>query len=104
MQQYLSAIERIPNLPFAQASTYGNDLDQHLSLRTYLVGSGHLITAADFAIWGAFRSSSVLMGLMKKSDHVHLSRWFSHVDNSSSCVEAMEEIVAEKNNKAVSLL
>jgi glutamyl-tRNA synthetase len=42
------------------------------------------------------------MGLIKKSDHTHLSRWFSHLDNYAPCIEAMEEIVAEKNNKAVS--
>lgn len=98
--QFLSVIDSLPTFPFAQANAYGNELDQHLSLRTYLAGSGHAITAADFAVWGAFRSSSILMGLIKKSDHTHLSRWFSHMDNFKPCIEAMEEIVAEKNNKA----
>ena len=102
VQQYLSTVDTLPTLAFAQANAYGNELDQHLSLRTYLAGAGHGITAADFAVWGAIRSSSVLMGLIKKGDHTHLARWFSHMDNSAACSQAMEEIVAEKNSKTVS--
>ncbi|UZJ54716.1 hypothetical protein CBS101457_004036 [Exobasidium rhododendri] len=99
VEQYISAVGSLPALNFAQANAYGNELDQHLSLRTYLAGSGHNITAADFAVWGAFRSSAILMSLVKKGEHTHLARWFSHLDTHDSCTETMERIVAERNNK-----
>ncbi|KAI3613310.1 hypothetical protein CBS9595_004143 [Malassezia furfur] len=78
--------------PFQEATQRADDLDQHLALRTYLVG--HRVTAADVAIWGAIRSSSPLLGIIKKHAHTHLARWYAHLDALpafSSAVAAMTQ-------------
>lgn len=98
--QYISAGAAMPSLAFAEANTQANGLDQRLSLRTYLVGAGHSLTTADVAVWGAFRSSPVLMGLVKKGQHVHLTRWFNHVDKLPACSAALEEVASEKSKVA----
>ncbi|MCO5599901.1 hypothetical protein L7F22_054008 [Adiantum nelumboides] len=97
------AINKVANVSaFTEAAEQANELDQRISLRTYLVGSGHTLTVADFAIWGAFRSSPVFMGVLKKGLHEHLARWFAHIDKLTSSTSAMEEIASEKSKIASS--
>ena len=75
---YLVQSDALATAPFQAAMQCADDLDQHLALRTYLVGFS--VTAADAAIWGAIRSSSPLLGIIKKHAHAHLARWYAHVD------------------------
>lgn len=92
VESFLTQSESMASAPFQQAMQSADDLDQHLALRTYLVGAR--VSAADAAIWGAIRSSSPLLGIIKKHAHAHLARWFAHVDALpafSGAVAAMNE-------------
>lgn len=97
---YIGTATGIAALQFADATKWADDLDQHLSLRTYLVGAGHLLTAADIAVWGAMRGASVFLGLLKKGTHIHLARWFDHVGKLPACASALEEIASAKFKEA----
>ena len=102
VESFLTQSESMASAPFQQAMHSADDLDQHLALRTYLVGAR--VSAADAAIWGAIRSSSPLLGIIKKHAHAHLARWFAHVDALpafSGAVAAMNEAKSNmfKNKK-----
>ena len=102
VESFLTQSESMASAPFQQAMQSADDLDQHLALRTYLVGAR--VSAADAAIWGAIRSSSPLLGIIKKHAHAHLARWFAHVDALpafSGAVAAMNEAKSNmfKNKK-----
>ncbi|CCV00418.1 unnamed protein product [Malassezia sympodialis ATCC 42132] len=84
---YLAQSDALAAAPFPVALQSADDLDQHLALRTYLVG--HTVTAADAAIWGAIRSSSPLLGIIKKQAHTHLARWYAHVDALPAFADAV---------------
>ena len=84
---YLAQSDALAAAPFPVALQSADDLDQHLALRTSLVG--HTVTAADAAIWGAIRSSSPLLGIIKKQAHTHLARWYAHVDALPAFADAV---------------
>ncbi|KAI0086418.1 glutamate-tRNA ligase [Irpex rosettiformis] len=73
-------------------------LDDHLGFRTYLVG--HEITAADLAVWGAVKGSIRIVGLLKNNKHVHLIRWFSHIESLESTQLALAALIEAKSSKA----
>ncbi|KAH7107645.1 glutamyl-tRNA synthetase [Auriculariales sp. MPI-PUGE-AT-0066] len=73
-------------------------LDDHLAFRTFLVG--YDLSVADFAVWGAIKSSSKAQGVLKAGKHPHLSRWQSYIDNLPSTVDALAQVVAARSNKA----
>lgn len=75
-----------------------DSLDDHLAFRTFLVG--HDITAADWALWGAIKGSVKIIGLLKNNKHVHLSRWFSHLESLESTQSALASLAEAKSNKA----
>lgn len=75
---FLQQSDAIPTASFQDATHRADELDQHLALRTYL--AGHQVTAADAAVWGAIRSSSPFLGIIKKHAHTHLARWYAHLD------------------------
>ncbi|KIK58225.1 hypothetical protein GYMLUDRAFT_262571 [Collybiopsis luxurians FD-317 M1] len=75
-----------------------DSLDDHLAWRTFVVG--HQITSADWIIWGALKSSTKIVGLLKNNKHVHLARWFSHLESLDSTQAALASLVAAKANKA----
>lgn len=93
---FLTQSDTLAAAPFQEASQRADDLDQHLALRTYLVG--HAVTAADVAIWGAIRSSSPLLGIIKKQAHTHLARWYAHVDALPAFSSAVAAMTDAKSN------
>lgn len=93
---YLVQSEALATAPFQAAMQCADDLDQHLALRTYLVG--FRVTAADAAIWGAIRSSSPLLGIIKKHAHAHLARWYAHVDALLAFSSAVTMMAEAKSN------
>lgn len=92
---YLAQSEALASAPFQQATQSANDLDDHLALRTFLVG--HAVTAADAAIWGAIRTSPPLLGIIKKHAHTHLERWFAHVDSLPAFANAAAAMADAKS-------
>lgn len=93
---YLEQSDKLAAAPFQEASQQADDLDQHLALRTYL--TGHQVTAADVAIWGAIRSSSPLLGIIKKQAHTHLARWYAHLDALPAFSSAVTAMADAKSN------
>ncbi|GLB34771.1 putative class-I aminoacyl-tRNA synthetase family protein [Lyophyllum shimeji] len=75
-----------------------NSLDDFLAFRTFLVG--HSTTAADWIVWGAVKGSIKILGLLKNNQHLHLLRWFTHIDTLSETQNALAELAAAKANKA----
>lgn len=96
VRAYLKQSEALASAPFQEAMQNADDLDQHLALRTYLVG--HRVTAADAAIWAAIRASSPMLGIIKKHAHAHLARWYSHVDALPAFADAVTAMTEAKSN------
>ncbi|WFD00926.1 glutamate--tRNA ligase [Malassezia yamatoensis] len=96
VDSFLKQSDSLANAPFQEASKRADDLDQHLALRTYLVG--HTVTAADVAIWGAIRSSSPLLGIIKKHAHTHLARWYAHLDALPAFSSAVADMTQAKSS------
>lgn len=95
VQQYLDQALALPTLPFPAAAEQANTLDDRLALRTFLLGQ--TLTAADLAIWAGIRGCPPLMGVAKKGSHIHLGRWYAHLD--AVCKPALEAFNEAKNNK-----
>lgn len=49
----LAASKFVPAAKFQEIEAVADELEQHLTLRTYAVG--YRLTAADFALWGAMK-------------------------------------------------
>lgn len=96
----MSTALSLPTLAFDQVGPTADALDDRLALRTYIVGNGHSLTAADALLWAAVRSASALNGLLKKGQHVHLARWASFIDETPAAAEASEELKGAKAVKA----
>ncbi|KAF5387542.1 hypothetical protein D9757_006541 [Collybiopsis confluens] len=73
-------------------------LDDHLAWRTFVVG--HQITSADWILWGALKSSTKIVGLLKNGKHAHLTRWYSHLESLGSTQAALASLTAAKASKA----
>lgn len=77
-QQYLQKAISLASLPFPAALEEANVLDDHLALRTFFVGQ--TVTVADLALWAGIRGCLPLLAIFKKGTHVHLGRWFAHME------------------------
>ncbi|EKM55113.1 uncharacterized protein PHACADRAFT_173184 [Phanerochaete carnosa HHB-10118-sp] len=75
-----------------------DSLDNHLAFRTFLVG--HQLTAADLIVWGALKGSVKIVGLLKNNKHVHLNRWYTHIELLESTQLALAGLVEAKSHKA----
>ncbi|SNX87630.1 probable GUS1 - Glutamyl-tRNA synthetase [Melanopsichium pennsylvanicum] len=94
---YVSQGDNLILANFQTATAIADSLDQHLALRTFLVGSA--ITAADVAIWAAVRASSPVIGLVRKGLHKHLQRWFNHIDSLPATAHALVQLADAKAEK-----
>lgn len=57
-----------------------NELDAHLTLRTFLVG--YQLTAADVAVWGAIRGNKIAYNAVKKASLVNFTRWYKFIEET----------------------
>ncbi|KAJ9475327.1 Glutamate--tRNA ligase, cytoplasmic [Pseudozyma hubeiensis] len=94
---YVSQGDNLALADFQTASAIADSLDQHLALRTFLVG--HAVTAADVSIWAAVRASSPVIGLVRKGLHKHLQRWFNHIDSLAPVSDALVALADAKAEK-----
>jgi len=85
-------------IAFQEIVSVLDSLDDYLSFRTFLVG--HSITAADWIVWGTLKGSVKLVGLLKNNQHLHLSRWFTHLESLKETQNALSELAAAKATKA----
>ncbi|EPQ27997.1 uncharacterized protein PFL1_04324 [Pseudozyma flocculosa PF-1] len=94
---FISQGDNLALASFQAATAIADNLDQHLALRTFLVG--HSVTAADLAVWSGIRASSPVIGLVKQGLHAHLKRWFEHVDSLPATSDALVALADAKANK-----
>ncbi|KAK4048540.1 glutamate--tRNA ligase [Microbotryomycetes sp. JL201] len=80
---------------FATATAWLAQLEQRLTLRTYLVG--HQLSIADWAAWGNLKMNTVAQKSMSKTPHV--ARWFQHISNHPAAVRASEDIPTQAKIK-----
>jgi len=58
-----------------------SELDSHLKTRSYM--TGNKLSKADFEIHGGLHEFYSNQSLQFKEKHLHLSRWFSHVQHQN---------------------
>jgi len=75
-----------------------DSLDDHLAYRTYLVGNEP--SPADWAVWGALKGNLKVLGLLKNGQHVHLIRWFSHLESLKPVQQFISDLALAKAQKA----
>ena len=59
------------------------ELEQHLTLRTYL--DGYQLSAADKDTWSALRTNKIANGIVRKgrlTTNTNVARWFSFIEGS----------------------
>lgn len=94
---YVSQGDNLALANFQIASAIADDLDQHLALRTFLVGNS--LTAADISVWSGIRASSPVIGLVKQGFHKHLQRWFNHIDSLPPVSDALVALADARADK-----
>ncbi|KIY43661.1 glutamyl-tRNA synthetase [Fistulina hepatica ATCC 64428] len=65
-------------------------LDDHLAYHTFLVG--HTISSADWIL--------KVVGLLKSQRHIHLLRWFNHLESLESTQSGLALLAAAKSTRA----
>ncbi|RPB20071.1 glutamyl-tRNA synthetase [Terfezia boudieri ATCC MYA-4762] len=87
---------------FKETSAALEELNNHLVLRTYLVG--YSLTIADISVWGALRGSNAAYLNIKKGHHVNLARWFRYIEANNRVSKGVdtlrEELSAKKKVKS----
>jgi len=71
------------------------ELDAHLTLRSYLVG--YSLSVADIIVWGALRGNKVAYSMIKRNKN-NISRWFNFVNSTNPW---MATAVADLNATAL---
>jgi glutamyl-tRNA synthetase len=91
-----------------------DQLDNHLAFRTFLVG--HELSSVDLAVWGAckgepgpysaynwpltiIQGSGQVLGILKKGQHPHLSRFYSYVEKLPISQQALNAVNAARQKK-----
>ncbi|KAI0707693.1 glutamate-tRNA ligase [Earliella scabrosa] len=96
---YFALAKTLPTVTaFPEITAALDSLDDHLAFRTFLVG--HDLTMADWAVWGALKGSVRIVGLLKNNKHVHLARWFSHLESLETTQLAIASLSEAKSAKA----
>ncbi|TDL29172.1 glutamate-tRNA ligase [Rickenella mellea] len=75
---------------FKQLTTSLDTLDDHLALRTFLVG--HELSVADWLVWGSIKGSLKPLGVMKGGKHPHLLRWYTYIETLDSTQSILSEL------------
>jgi len=78
---------------FKAIETHLAYLDNYLTLRTYI--EGYTFSSHDSILWIAIRGNKVTHALIKKAKLIHLTHWFTFVEQSHP--ELQEEAIAKNN-------
>ncbi|KIP08865.1 hypothetical protein PHLGIDRAFT_103677 [Phlebiopsis gigantea 11061_1 CR5-6] len=98
-QSFFELAKKLPTTTaFPELVASLDSLDDHLAFRAFLIG--HDISAADLMVWGALKGSIKLVGLLKNNKHVHLNRWYAHVESLESTQLALASLIEAKSHKA----
>jgi glutamyl-tRNA synthetase len=96
------SLTRLGGKDFKATSTALEELNNHLSLRTFLVG--YVDTIADIAVYGALNANNQAVAAIKRNHLPNVVRWFKYVssiDHIGSVVEAFKaEVTSKKKTKS----
>ncbi|KAJ2157739.1 glutamate--tRNA ligase [Coemansia sp. RSA 552] len=94
------ARKRLAGGNFKDLAVALDELDQYLTMRSYLVG--YSATAADAAVWGALRASAIFQRNLKTGGGVlgdALVRWYQHISAEPFAVRLAESFVAAQQEQ-----
>lgn len=81
---------------FPTATKFLTELEQRLTLRTYVAGT-HDPSVADYALAAALKNNVIALGLLPKAPHTH--RWYAHMLARPEFVAAIAEVAAQSKVK-----
>lgn len=90
-------LTRLGGKDFKATSAALEELNNHLSLRTFLVG--YTETIADITVWGALNANGQAISAIKRNHLPNLVRWFRYVASIDRVAGAVDAFKAELNNK-----
>jgi glutamyl-tRNA synthetase len=90
-------LTRLGGKDFKATSAALEELNNHLSLRTFLVG--YTETIADITVWGALSANGQAISAIKRNHLPNLVRWFKYVGSIDRVASAVDAFKAELNNK-----
>jgi len=76
----LHPIEALVAANFREIEPRLQDLDKHLTLRTYL--EGYTLSELDTKVWQALRGNRAAFSHIKKGSLANLARWFNYIEVS----------------------
>ncbi|MCJ1398874.1 hypothetical protein MMC11_002075 [Xylographa trunciseda] len=96
--EWLGRTTSLYSTDFKSVEAPMQELDAHLTLRSYLVG--YTVTMADFSTWGAIRGNRVAYAAIKKGSMVNLCRWFRFIEETNpwvpDAVQSLNQAAHEK--------
>ncbi|RKP36299.1 tRNA synthetases class I, catalytic domain-containing protein [Dimargaris cristalligena] len=105
VERWLAAAQsELSTSDFKQLGASLAQLNHHLVFRSFL--AGYALTEADFAVWGALRSSRVFQSNLKSGTAaklgVHLVRWYNYVNTlpqAEAALQALQKAVESTRNR-----
>ncbi|TPX41845.1 glutamate---tRNA ligase [Synchytrium endobioticum] len=96
------ARDTLSSTAFNDMTSALEELNHHLKLRSFIVG--YHLTLADYAVWGALKSSTVYLGLFKGNKvGPYLTRWYEHVSSVPAVAQALVSLEKAKSGKSSKL-
>ncbi|KAF3904084.1 hypothetical protein ABW20_dc0106374 [Dactylellina cionopaga] len=84
------AAGRLIGVDYRSATKAIEELDSHLTLRTFIVG--YAPSVADIAVYGALRGSNQFYALVRKPTYINVNRWSKYMESIPSFNQAIEAI------------
>ncbi|KAI5807117.1 tRNA synthetases class I, catalytic domain-containing protein [Geopyxis carbonaria] len=95
-------LTRLGGKDFKATTAALGELNDHLSLRTFLVG--YQVTEADATVWGALNGNNQAVAAIRRNHLPNLVRWFKYVsaiEHIGTVVEAFkDEVLSKKKSKS----
>lgn len=82
---------------FKSTSTALEELNNHLTLRTFLVG--YTLTIADISVWGALNGNGQAISAIKRNHLPNLVRWFKYISSIERVATVIDTFKAELTTK-----
>lgn len=97
VSRYIEQADVVVGMKFVDVAATADALDNHLALRTFLVGP--TVSAADAALWSAFRLNLPALGVVKKNTYKHVTRWYKFLETLPAFAQALQAVQSAKSNK-----
>ncbi|KAG0137108.1 glutamyl-tRNA synthetase [Tuber indicum] len=88
---------RLSGGDFKATSAALEELNDHLTLRTFLVG--YTLTIADIAVWGVLNGNGQAISSIKRNHLPNLVRWFKYIGSMERVTISVNSFKAEANTK-----